>query len=60
MYMKPSNGGKNLRLRAQTSNQKLKENAQTQDADGGQATCSPSKQKLFDVSGCSHPVKFFQ
>ena len=36
MYMKPNNAGKNKWLRAQTLNQKLK-NAQTQDADGGQA-----------------------
>ena len=37
MYIKPNIAGKNIRLRAQTLNQKLKQNAQTQDDDGVQA-----------------------
>ena len=37
MYMKPNNADKNIWLWAQTANQKLKQNAQTQDADGLQA-----------------------
>ena len=37
MYMKPINTGKNMWLRAQTANQILKQNAQTQDPDGKQA-----------------------
>ena len=32
--MKPKNAGKNMWMRAQIANQKLKQNAQTQDADG--------------------------
>ena len=32
--MKPNNAGKDMRLRAQTANQKLKQNMQPQDADG--------------------------
>ena len=35
--MKPYNAGEDMWLRAQTANQKLKQNAQTQDADGMQA-----------------------
>ena len=35
--MKLNNAGKVMRQRAQTSNQKFKENTQTQDADGMQA-----------------------
>ena len=34
--MQSNNAGKNMWLRAQTANQKLKQNAQTQDADGMQ------------------------
>ena len=34
--MKPNNAGKIIWLRAQTLNQKLKQNAVTQDADGRQ------------------------
>ena len=37
MYMQPNNAHKNIWLSAQTLNQKLKENAQTQDAYGRQA-----------------------
>ena len=37
MYMKPNNAGKNIGMRAQTLNQKLKQNTQTQDFDGKQA-----------------------
>ena len=37
MYMKPDNAGKKVCLRAQTLNQKLNQNAQTQDAVGKQA-----------------------
>ena len=37
MYMKPNNADKNIWLRAQTLNHKLKQNAQTHDADGRQA-----------------------
>ena len=36
MYMKPNNAGKNMSLRAQTTNQKLNQNAQTQDIYGMQ------------------------
>ena len=36
MYIEPNNAGKNIWLRAQTASQKLKQNAQTQDADGMQ------------------------
>ena len=32
--MKPNNAGKNIWMRAQTLNQKLKQNAQTQNVDG--------------------------
>ena len=35
--MNLNNADKNMRLRAQITNQKLKQNAQTQDADGMQA-----------------------
>ena len=35
--MKPNNAGKGIWLRAQATNQKLKQNAETQDADGMQA-----------------------
>ena len=34
--MKPNNAGKEMWLRVQTVNQKLKQNAQTQDGDGMQ------------------------
>ena len=34
MYMKPNNPGKDMWLRTQTANQKLKQNVQTQDVDG--------------------------
>ena len=37
MYVKPNNSGKDMWLLAQTANQKLKQNAQTQDVDGMQA-----------------------
>ena len=36
MYLKPYNGGKNMWMWAHTANTKLKQNAQTQDADGMQ------------------------
>ena len=35
--MKPNNAGKGMWLRAQTANQKSKQNVETQDADGMQA-----------------------
>ena len=35
--MKPNNAGKDIWQRVQTVNQKLKQNAQTQDVDGMQA-----------------------
>ena len=34
--MKPNNAGKNMWLRAQTTNRKLKQNAQVQEVDGMQ------------------------
>ena len=50
MYMKPNNAGKNIWLRAQTLNQKLKQNAQTQDADGMQALSVLNTTKLEGIS----------
>ena len=35
--IKPNNAGKDMRLLTQTENQKFKQKAQTQDADGTQA-----------------------
>ena len=37
--MKPNKAGKNMWLRAQMVNQNLKQNSQTQDADGMQTFC---------------------
>ena len=37
MYVKPNKAGKNMWLRARIANQNLKQNVQTQDADGMQA-----------------------
>ena len=50
MYMKPNNAGKPMWLLAQTANQKLKQSAQIQDADGMQVVICV----IFDtVSGIS-------
>ena len=48
--MKPSNSGKDMWLQAQTANQKLKQNAPTQDADGMQALSALYKTQVEDIS----------
>ena len=52
MYMKPNKADRNLWLWAQITNQNLKQNAQTQDADG--------RQVFFSVLYTTHLETTFQ
>ena len=53
MYMKLNNARKNMWLRAQTANQKFKQNAQIQDADGMQVFFSV----IYDSVRCYTSTK---
>ena len=52
--MKPNNAGNYTWLRAQTANQKLKRNAQTQGVDGMQALSALKKKQLEAMSQQIH------